>query len=122
MPFNYPNQSPIEYINPQPLYGRPVNMNSFPNKVDVLIIGAGPAGLMAANALSSFGINVRIIDQRPTSIVAGQADGIQPRTIEVLQSYGLASRLLKEGNQMWYVFDISLYTNMSPLRNEFEHT
>lgn len=97
-------------------------MNSFPNKVDVLIIGAGPAGLMAANALSSFGINVRIIDQRPTSIVAGQADGIQPRTIEVLQSYGLASRLLKEGNQMWYVFDISLYTNMSPLRNEFEHT
>ena len=32
--------------------------------VDVLVIGAGPAGLMAANALASAGVNVRIIDQR----------------------------------------------------------
>lgn len=101
MPFNYPNQPPVDYINEQPPYKRPMSLNSFPDKVDVLIIGAGPAGLMAANALSSFGINIRIIDQRPESIPAGQADGIQPRTIEVFQSYGLANRLLKEGNQMW---------------------
>ncbi len=32
--------------------------------VDVLIIGAGPAGLMCANALAMAGVNVRIIDQR----------------------------------------------------------
>ena len=101
MPFNYPNQAPIDYINPQPLYGRPAHVTSFPEKVDVLIVGAGPAGMMAANALSSFGINIRVIDQRPAKILAGQADGIQPRTIEVLQSYGLAARLLREGNQMW---------------------
>ncbi len=101
MPFNYPNQAPIDYINPQPIYGRPVNVCSFPDKVDVLIVGAGPTGLMAANALSSFGVSVRVVDQRPNSVIAGQADGIQPRTIEVLQNYGLASRLLKEGNQMW---------------------
>ncbi|CAF3543193.1 unnamed protein product [Rotaria socialis] len=101
MPFNYPNQPPIDFLNAQPLYGRPVTMHSFPDKVDVLIVGAGPAGLMAAHALSSFGISVRVIDQRPNSVIAGQADGIQPRTIEVLQSYGLASRLIKEGNQMW---------------------
>ncbi|KAF7794992.1 hypothetical protein EIP86_006136 [Pleurotus ostreatoroseus] len=37
--------------------------------VDVLIIGAGPAGLI------------------PTGVAAGQADGIQPRTIEVLQAF-----------------------------------
>lgn len=33
-------------------------------EVDVLIIGAGPAGLMACNALAKAGINVRIVDQR----------------------------------------------------------
>ena len=33
-------------------------------EVDVLIIGAGPAGLMACNALAKNGIDVRIIDQR----------------------------------------------------------
>ncbi|KAG6842870.1 hypothetical protein H0H93_003125, partial [Arthromyces matolae] len=39
----------------------------------------------------------------PVKIAAGQADGIQPRTIEVLQSYGLADRLLDEANQMHQV-------------------
>ncbi|KAK0501667.1 FAD binding domain-containing protein [Armillaria luteobubalina] len=68
--------------------------------VDVLIVGAGPAGLMCANSLAKAGVNCRIIDQRPDKVAAGQADGVQPRTIEVLQSYGLAQRLLDEGNQM----------------------
>lgn len=69
--------------------------------VDVLIIGAGPSGLMCGNALAVAGdVSVRVIDERPFKVAAGQADGIQPRTIEVLQSYGLAERLLREGNQM----------------------
>ena len=32
--------------------------------VDVLIVGAGPAGLMAANALARAGVKIRIIDLR----------------------------------------------------------
>lgn len=35
--------------------------------VDVLIIGAGPAGLMCANGLAVAGVNVRIVDQRSVS-------------------------------------------------------
>ncbi|KAF4611200.1 hypothetical protein D9613_007135 [Agrocybe pediades] len=80
------------------------------SQVDVLVIGAGPAGLMAANALAKYGVNVRIVDKRPDKVAAGQADGIQPRTIEVLQSYGLADRLLKEGNQM----HVAAFYNPSP--------
>ena len=34
------------------------------SQVDVLIVGAGPAGLMACNALARAGVKVRIIDQR----------------------------------------------------------
>lgn len=34
------------------------------SNVDVLIIGAGPAGVMAANALVQAGAKVRIVDQR----------------------------------------------------------
>lgn len=37
------------------------------SEVDVLVIGAGPAGLMACNALAKAGIKVRIIDQRSVS-------------------------------------------------------
>ncbi|KAG6902556.1 hypothetical protein C0995_014945 [Termitomyces sp. Mi166 len=71
--------------------------------IDVLVIGAGPAGLMACNALVRAGINVRIVDKRPAKVAAGHADGIQPRTIEVLQSYGLADRLLAEAAQLHQV-------------------
>ncbi|EIW58484.1 uncharacterized protein TRAVEDRAFT_47634 [Trametes versicolor FP-101664 SS1] len=70
------------------------------NKVDVLIIGAGPAGLMCANALLWAGLKVKIIDKQPFSVMAGQADGIHCRTIEVLQSYGLADRLIRESAHM----------------------
>jgi phenol 2-monooxygenase (NADPH) len=33
-------------------------------RVDVLIVGAGPAGVMCANALAAAGIRVKIMDQR----------------------------------------------------------
>ncbi|KAJ4479624.1 FAD binding domain-containing protein [Lentinula edodes] len=70
------------------------------SKVDVLVIGAGPAGLMSAFALARAGINVQIVDKRSKKVAAGQADGIQPRTTEVFKSYGLSDRLLKEGTQL----------------------
>ncbi|KAI0664328.1 FAD binding domain-containing protein [Cubamyces menziesii] len=70
------------------------------SKVDVLIIGAGPAGLMCANALAHAKIPVRIIDKRPGDIPAGQADGIHARTLEILQSYGLARRLIEESAEI----------------------
>ncbi|KAL5492636.1 hypothetical protein ACEPAI_4083 [Sanghuangporus weigelae] len=70
------------------------------SNADVLVIGAGPAGLMAGNALARVGVNVRVVDKRPKKVSAGQADGIQPRTIEVFQSYGIAEPLIRQGNQM----------------------
>ncbi|KAJ3559920.1 hypothetical protein NM688_g31 [Phlebia brevispora] len=70
------------------------------SKIDVLIVGAGPAGLFCANGLARAGISVRIIDKSPNKVIAGQADGLQPRTLEVLESYGLAERVLREGTQI----------------------
>ncbi|KAF9233478.1 FAD binding domain-containing protein [Melanogaster broomeanus] len=73
---------------------------SLQSEVDVLIIGAGPAGLMCANALANARVNVRIVDKRAAKVAAGQADGISPRTIEVFQSYGIGERLMREGCQV----------------------
>ncbi|KAG1819056.1 FAD binding domain-containing protein [Suillus subaureus] len=70
------------------------------SEVDVLIIGAGPAGLMCANALANARVNVRIVDQKAVKLTTGEGDGITPRTTEVLQSYGLAERLLRESCQL----------------------
>ncbi|KAJ3759350.1 FAD binding domain-containing protein [Lentinula raphanica] len=78
----------------------PAGVSTEASKVDVLIVGAGPAGLMCAFALARAGVKVRIVDKRPHKVAAGQADGIQPRTTEVFKSYGLSDRLLKEGTQL----------------------
>ncbi|EIM90606.1 uncharacterized protein STEHIDRAFT_49341 [Stereum hirsutum FP-91666 SS1] len=96
----------------------PVSNNLPTSYVDVLVVGAGPAGLLCGVALAQAGINVKIVDQRPASIPAGQADGIHPRTIEVLQSYGLVERLLKEGNHL-HMF---AFYNLSKDRNGIERT
>lgn len=55
------------------------------SRVDVLVIGAGPAGLMCATALAAAGIQVRIVDKRAQRVMIGHADGVMPRSLEVLQ-------------------------------------
>lgn len=67
---------------------------------DLLIVGAGPAGLMAATWAARCGIHAKIIDKRGTKIFNGQADGLQCRSLEILDSFGFADRVLKESNHM----------------------
>ncbi|KAH8807816.1 FAD binding domain protein [Xylogone sp. PMI_703] len=68
--------------------------------VDVLIIGAGPAGLMAATWMARCGIKTRIVDKRGTKIFNGQADGLQCRTLEIFDSFDFAHRAWRESNHM----------------------
>jgi phenol 2-monooxygenase len=68
---------------------------SQPTKVDVLVIGAGPAGVVCANSLVKSGLKVKIIDHAPPKTV-GHGDGIYPRTIELIHSYGLGPQFFKE--------------------------
>ncbi|KAJ2994318.1 hypothetical protein NUW58_g1587 [Xylaria curta] len=74
-----------------------------PSEVDVLIVGAGPAGLMLALWLSRLGIVTRIVDKRTDKVFSGQADGFQARTLEVLDSFGIGERVWKEANRMFEV-------------------
>ncbi len=68
-----------------------------PEEVDVLIVGAGPAGLTLAAQLSAFPeITTRIIEQRPGPLLRGQADGIAVRTMEMFEAFGFSERVLKE--------------------------
>ncbi|KAI1082918.1 putative phenol 2-monooxygenase [Whalleya microplaca] len=75
--------------------------NNIPeSKVDVLIIGAGPAGLMAACWMAHCDVKTRIVDKRSTKIFCGQADGLQCRSLEIFDSLGFADRAWKEANHM----------------------
>ncbi|KAK1977696.1 FAD binding domain-containing protein [Colletotrichum cereale] len=70
------------------------------SEVDVLIIGAGPAGLMLALWLSRLGVKTRIVDKRTSKVYSGQADGFQVRSLEILDSFGVGERVWKESNRM----------------------
>lgn len=84
----------------------PLLINMTESTTDVLIIGAGPAGLMLANWLCKTGVSTRIIDRRPSKITVGHADGFHCRTIEVFQSFGIAHKIIEECNE---VTEVSFY-------------
>ncbi|MEH2527206.1 MULTISPECIES: FAD-binding monooxygenase [unclassified Bradyrhizobium] len=82
---------PVERVLPSGTSG-PV-----PAEVDVLIIGCGPAGLTLAAQLSTFpDIKTCIVEQKPSRLLRGQADGVACRTMEMFHAFGFSERVLKE--------------------------
>ena len=68
-----------------------------PEETDVLIVGSGPAGMIAAAQLAQYPeVDVRIIEQRPGRLEIGQADGIQARSVETFQAFGFADEVIAE--------------------------
>src|SRR5438094_7604470 len=64
----------------------------------VVIVGGGPTGLMLAGELALAGIDVAIVERRPTQeLVELRAGGLHSRTIEILDQRGIADRFLSEG-------------------------
>jgi 2-polyprenyl-6-methoxyphenol hydroxylase-like FAD-dependent oxidoreductase len=72
-------------------------MRQLPRHTDVLIVGAGPAGLTLAVTLAQLGISHVIIDSKPAAAPGTKAAAIQPRTLEYLDRIGLADTLIGDG-------------------------
>jgi 2-polyprenyl-6-methoxyphenol hydroxylase-like FAD-dependent oxidoreductase len=59
------------------------------SKYDIVIVGAGPVGLLLSTCLARWGYKIRHIDNRPEPTKTGRADGIQPRSLDLLRNMGL---------------------------------
>ena len=66
---------------------------------DVLVVGAGPTGLMLANQLIRRGVRVRIIDRHAGPARETRALGVQARTLEIYAKLGIVERALELGKR-----------------------
>ncbi len=83
--------------------GRPADL---PDEIDVLVVGSGPAGMLLAAQLSQYpDVVTRVVERREGRLPLGQADGIQPRSVETFQAFGFAERIVAEAyNIGWMNF------------------
>jgi len=80
----------------EPLPATP-EVDCLPQTVDVLIVGAGPAGLTLAAQLAAFPhIKTCLVEQKAEPITLGQADGIACRTMEMFEAFGFSEKVLQE--------------------------
>jgi 2-polyprenyl-6-methoxyphenol hydroxylase-like FAD-dependent oxidoreductase len=66
---------------------------------DILIVGAGPTGLMLANQLGRRGIRAMIIDRHSGPAQQTRAMAVHARTLEIYSKLGIAERALELGQR-----------------------
>lgn len=94
------------YVSENPRVSEPAGiglkpMTELPEEVDVLIIGAGPAGMLTFAQLSQFPeIRTVVLERRDTRLQIGQADGIAKRSVETFQAFGFAKEIVDEGYEI----------------------
>ncbi len=68
-------------------------------ETDVLVVGAGPTGLMLANQLARSGVRVMIVDRHSGPAQQSRAMAVQARTLEIYRKLGIADQALALGRR-----------------------
>lgn len=79
-----------------------------PERVEVLICGSGSAGLCAATWLSRYGVPCKVLERRDGPMKMGQADGVQCRTVEIMDSFGVGEEMLREA---YHVLEVAFWAD-----------
>lgn len=67
------------------------------NQTDILIVGAGPVGLMCAYLAKLCGLDTVVVDKSEGPLKKGRADALNARTLQLLETVGLLSDLYPLG-------------------------
>ena len=68
-----------------------------PTEADVLVVGAGPVGLVMACELARRKVKVRVIDKLPAATVESRAILLHPRSLEMLERLGVVEQIITSG-------------------------
>ncbi len=67
---------------------------------EVLIVGAGPTGLLLAAELARAGVGARIVDKAPRPVGESRAFGVVARTLEIFDDLGIAEEAIRRGRRL----------------------
>lgn len=68
------------------------------NEAEVIVVGAGPTGLLLAGDLARAGVKVTVLERRRNESNLTRAFTVHARTLELLDARGVADDLIKTGN------------------------
>ena len=74
---------------------------------DIVVFGAGPVGLLLSTCLARWGYSIKHIDNRPGPTKTGRADGIQPRSLDLLKTVGLKPAIM--AHQPARVYEVAFW-------------
>jgi 2-polyprenyl-6-methoxyphenol hydroxylase-like FAD-dependent oxidoreductase len=70
------------------------------DRTEVLVVGAGPVGLLTAILLAERDIQVQIIDSEPGTAARSYACALHPATLRLLDRLGLAATVLEHSHRI----------------------
>ncbi|WP_055588554.1 FAD-dependent monooxygenase [Streptacidiphilus griseoplanus] len=70
------------------------------NTTDVLVVGAGPTGLLLAGDLAAAGVRVTVLERRGQESNLTRAFAVHARTLEELDARGIADELIATGTAL----------------------
>ena len=76
-------------------------------KYDIVVVGAGPAGLLLSTTLARWGYKIKHVDNRAEPTSTGRADGIQPRSLDLLKNMGLKAQIMS--NKPAKVYEVAFW-------------
>src|SRR5215472_19199142 len=76
----------------------------------VIVVGAGPAGLMLANELGRRDIASLVLEAAPSTSIHPRANATQARTMEYFRRLGIADRIRAQGLPPEYPTDVAYFT------------
>ncbi|KAJ7583220.1 FAD binding domain-containing protein [Mycena floridula] len=82
----------------------------------VLVVGAGPSGLVLALALLQNGISVRLIEKSPDPRLGQRGAGIAPRSLELFHILGLGKEILQNARPMPLVKTYDIHGGLKSLQ------
>jgi 2-polyprenyl-6-methoxyphenol hydroxylase-like FAD-dependent oxidoreductase len=66
-------------------------------KTDVIVVGAGPTGLILACQLNRHGVDFVILDKKDGITPFSKALGVHARTLEIYEQIGIAEQAVSQG-------------------------